>query len=785
MADIVVSTIADIQYLCEEFDISAEGTASRKRKVAYVIRTITHIFKDMKKTLLLMTAAALLAAGCSQEKKDSDVLRAEELMKKMTLAEKIGQLNQLVPNNSVVTGPDGSPVNVKDVIKSGMCGSMLNVKTPEGIIEYQKLAVDSTRLGIPILFGHDIIHGARTGFPENLGISCSWDPQLTQEVARISAAEAASFGIAWTFSPMCDIAIDPRWGRVSEGSGEDAYLSGVLSAAMVRGYQGYDLSAPGTILSCVKHFAAYGAAEAGRDYNTVDMSEMMFRDRHLPSYKAAIDAGSLSVMSSFNDFDGIPASASKWLLTDILRGELGFKGFVVSDYCAINEMINHRVAAGKKEAAELSLNAGLNMDMVDGDYYKFAEELVNEGRVSEQQIDRLCKEILTVKFKLGLFDDPFRYGGEGRWEKETMLPEYLETARKVARSSMVLLKNEGNVLPLSGKEKIALIGPAADNSKDMIGAWSAFVEGDKAVSFYDGLKERFPKVVCEEGCGFFDPVKGGVAKAVAAAKSSDVVLMALGLPNTYSGEATSMANIDLPDAQKELFKAVKATGKPVVILLVTGRPMTIARETEEADGLLVTWHPGTMAGTALADVISGDYNPSGRLTMTFPLCLGQVPIHYNAKTTGRPRRSPSNNGKYLSRYMRTPNEPLFAFGEGLSYTQFSYSGLEVLNPEVKEGENVKVKVQVSNTGLRDGEETVQMYLRDVVASHTRPERELKGFSKIALKAGETKEVEFEITPESRSFFRADNVWGEEAGDFEIFIGHDSHASLKGGFKVVK
>lgn len=747
--------------------------------------SLTHIYKDMKKTLLLMTAAALLAAGCSQEKKDADELRAEELMKKMTLAEKIGQLNQLVPNNSVVTGPDGSPVNVKDVIKSGMCGSMLNVKTPEDIIEYQRLAVDSTRLGIPILFGHDVIHGARTGFPENLGISCSWDPQLTEEVARISAAEAASFGIAWTFSPMCDIAIDPRWGRVSEGSGEDAYLSGVLSAAMVRGYQGDDLSAPGTILSCVKHFAAYGAAEAGRDYNTVDMSEMMFRDRHLPSYKAAIDAGSLSVMSSFNDFDGIPASASKWLLTDILRGELGFRGFVVSDYCAINEMINHRVAAGKKEAAELSLNAGLNMDMVDGDYYKFAEELVKEGRVSEKQIDRLCREILTVKFKLGLFDDPFRYGGEGRWDAETMLPEYLETARKVARSSMVLLKNEGDVLPLKGDERIALIGPAADNSKDMIGAWSAFVEGDKAISFYDGLKARFPKVFCEKGCGFFEPVKGGVAKAVAAAKSSDVVLLALGLPNTYSGEATSMANIDLPDAQKELFKAVKATGKPVVILLVTGRPMTIARETEEADGLLVTWHPGTMAGPALADILSGDYNPSGRLTMTFPLCLGQVPIHYNAKTTGRPRRSPSNNAKYLSRYMSTPNEPLFAFGEGLSYTQFSYSGLEILNPEVKEGESVKVKVQVSNTGLRDGEETVQMYLRDVVASRTRPERELKGFSKIALKAGETKTVEFEITPESRSFFRADNVWGEEAGDFEVFIGHDSHASLKGGFKVVK
>ena len=740
----------------------------------------------MKKTLLLMTAAVTIMTGCT-EKRDVNEVRAEKLMAKMTLAEKIGQLSQFVPNNSIVTGPDGSPVNVKDVIKEGMCGSMLNVRTPEALIEYQKLAIDSSRLGIPILFGHDIIHGARTTFPENIGISCSWDPEMAEEVARISAAEAAAFGIAWTFSPMCDVAIDPRWGRVSEGSGEDPYLSGELSAAMVRGYQGDDLSAGNTILACVKHFAAYSGAEAGRDYNTVDMSEMMFRERHLPSYKAALDAGALSVMSSFNDFDGIPASGNKWLLTDLLRGELGFKGFVVSDYCSINEMINHRVVADKKGAAELALNAGLNMDMVDGDYYKFAEELVKEGRVREAQIDRLCKEVLTVKFKLGLFDDPFRYGGEGRWEKETWLPEYLETARKVARSSMVLLKNEEGILPLKGGEKIALIGPAADSRSEMTGTWVGFADYKKPVSFLEGLKVRFPHndISCEKGCDFFDPIEGGVAKAVAAARMSDVVLMTLGLPNAYSGEAASMANIDIPAAQKELFKAVKATGKPIVILLVTGRPMTIAEETEAADGLLVTWHPGIMGGTALADIVSGDYNPSGRLTMTFPLCLGQVPIHYNAKSTGRPRRTPTNNAKYVSRYMRTPNEPLFAFGEGLSYTEFAYSELEVLNPEAKLGETVKVRVKVSNIGTRDGEEVAQLYIRDVVGSRTRPDRELKGFKKIALKAGESATVDFDITPEARSFFRADNVWGEEAGDFDVFVGHDSHASLADKFTVAK
>lgn len=736
----------------------------------------------MKKTLLILTALAL-CAGCKE--KDANDARVDKLMAKMTLAEKIGQLNQFVPTNADVTGPDGSPVDVKRVIKEGRCGSLLNVWKPEEIIEYQRLAVDSSRLGIPILFGHDIIHGARTGFPENLGISCSWDTEAAEKVARVSAAEASAFGLAWTFSPMCDVSAEPRWGRVSEGSGEDPYLSGQMSAAMVRGYQGDDLSAGNTILSCVKHFAAYGAPEAGRDYNTVDMSEMMFRDRYLPSYKAAIEAGALSVMSSFNDFDGIPVSGNKWLLTDILRNELGFKGFVVSDYNAINEMVKHRVAADGKEAAELALNAGLNMDMVDGDYYKYAEELVKEGRVSEKQIDRLCREVLNIKSKLGLLDDPFRYGGEGRWDKETCLPEYMEASRKVARSSMVLLKNQNDILPLKENARIALIGPAADSRSEMLGTWNAFVSSKNAVSFFEGLKARFSNVVCERGCDFFSPIDGGIAKAVAAARNSDVVLITLGLPNSCSGEAASLTDIDIPAAQKSLFNAVKSTGKPVVILLVTGRPMTIAPETQAADGLLVTWHPGSMGGAALADVLSGDYNPSGRLSITFPLCLGQIPIHYNYKSTGRPHLNPDSDAKYLSRYLRTPNEPLFAFGEGLSYTDFSYSDLEVSSQEVKLGANVQVNVKVTNTGSRGGEEVVQLYLKDVVGSRTRPVRELKGFKKIYLEAGASAVVTFEITPESRSFFRADKQWGEEPGDFEVFAGHDSNASLKCGFKVVE
>ena len=742
-------------------------------------------FQDMKiyrgKTLFLVGLVCFIS-GCA-ERKDSDESRAEELMSKMTLAEKIGQLCQFVPANAVVTGPDGSPVDTRSVIKKGMCGSMLNIWNPDELIEYQKLAVDSSRLGIPILFGHDLIHGTRTGFPENLGISCTWSPELAEKVARISAAEATAFGIAWTFSPMCDISYDPRWGRVSEGSGEDPYLSGQLSAAMVRGYQGDDLSSESTILSCVKHFAAYGGVEAGRDYNTVDMSEMMFRDCYLPSYKAALEAGALSVMSSFNDFDGIPASGNRHLLTELLREELGFNGFVVSDYNSVKELINHGVAADGKAAAELALNAGLNMDMSSGLYYEYAEELVKEGRVSEKQIDRLCKEILTVKFKLGLFDDPFRYGGKGRWDNETCLPEYLESSREVARSSMVLLKNKNGILPLDADMRIALIGPAADSRSEMTGTWSAFVHPYKTVSFFEGLRERFSNVVCEKGCDFFDHIDGGISRAVAAARKSDIVLMTLGLPNTYSGEAASMTDISLPAVQKELFETVKSTGKPIVILLITGRPMTISDESESADGLLVTWHPGTMGGTALADVLSGDYNPSGRLTMTFPRCVGQIPIHYAYKNTGRPQVSPNSEARYVSHYIDAPNEPLFAFGEGLSYTEFTYSDLEIVNPDAALGETVNVRVKVTNSGERDGEEVVQLYLRDMIGSRTRPMRELKGFRKMCIEAGESVVAEFSITPEARSFFRADGTWGEEAGDFEVFLGHDSKADLKGSFKI--
>lgn len=733
-------------------------------------------------SLLAMPASAAVAAN---GKTDKEIMRrVDALMKKMTLREKIGQLTQLRLERGEITGPAGQSMNLEDFIKDGCCGSILSVSSPDDIMYYQRMAVDSSRLGIPLLFGRDIIHGCHIIFPENLGVSASWDLEAVEQLARVSAQEAASVGLAWTFSPMCDISADPRWGRVSEGSGEDPYLGAAIARAMVRGYQGDDLADPNTILACVKHFAAYGAPQGGRDYNTVDMSERMFRDRYLPPYRAAIEEGAVTVMSSFNDFDAIPVSGNKWLMRTVLRDELGFEGFVVSDYNAIHEMVAHGIAADGKEAAALAFDAHINMNMVDCDYIKYGEELVREKRVSEKTIDELCRAILVAKFRLGLFDDPYRYGN-GRYKTELYRPENMEIARDVTRKSMVLLRNENGLLPLKGNERIALIGPFGDSGHEMLGAWSASGDGKRTITFFKGLQERFgsDNVVCVEGCKPLKAIKGGIDAAVAAANGADVVLLTLGLPNSCSGEAASLTSIEIPQPQLELLDAVVATGKPVAILLVTGRPMDITDEVAKVDAVLVTWHAGTMAGAALADVVSGDFNPSGRLTMTFPLTIGQVPIHYSMKSTGRPMPSPDAREKYLSRYKFTPNEPLYCFGYGLSYTTFDYSDLKVLTPEVALGEPVRVSVKVTNSGKRDGDEVVQLYLRDLVASTTRPVRELKGFRKVSLKAGESKVVEFTIQPEDMAFCRADMKFAQEPGDFHVWIGHDSNADLQGGFTV--
>lgn len=742
----------------------------------------------MNRICFLLTAM-LLACGCCGRSEAEKF--ADDLIGRMTLREKIGQMSQFVTNTGVVTGPEGEPMDITALVKAGEVGSVLNVRTPEEIEALQRLAVDSSRLGIPILFGHDIIHGCKVIFPINLASSCSWNVDAVRESARLAAYEASAMGIAWTFSPMCDVSADPRWGRVSEGSGEDPYLGSALSAAMVEGYQGKDLADSSTILACVKHFAAYGVPEAGRDYNTVDMSERMFRDRYLPPYISALNAGAATAMTSFNDYEAIPASGNRWLLKDLLRDELGFKGFVVSDYRAVTEMIAHGVAADAKEAAGLALSAWLDMEMVSGSYLNHAEALIEEGVISEKDIDRMCRNILVAKYNLGLFDDPFRYGGAERFYRSIYKKETLDLARKVAQESMVLLKNEDDLLPLDSGEKIALIGPFVSAPRAMLGSWTAFRDYDSTVVIKDGFDRRFPgRVTVTEGCAPFTDIDGGIAQAVRAARKADVAVLTLGYPGELSGEATSMTSVELPDCQKRLLSAVKATGRPVVALLTTGRPMALESVIEDIDALLVVWHPGTEGGNAIADVVSGDVSPSGHLTMCFPRCDGQIPIRYNSKNTGRPLTVAHPNPEkpwtryYKSCYLNTPNTPLYPFGHGLSYTTFEFDSLTVVNPQASVGEDVVVRVRVRNTGNRDGATVAQLYMRDLVASTTRPVRELKGFERIFLKSGESAELEFVLTPEDMAFCRADMKFAQEPGDFKVWVGESCTAPLEARFTVL-
>ena len=742
----------------------------------------------MKKYCSILLLFITICNSCVQRTEAEKF--ADELISKMTLREKVGQMSQFITSTGVVTGPDGEKMNIEQLVKAGEVGSILNITTPEEIERMQRLAVDSTRLGIPILFGHDIIHGCKVIFPINLACACTWDTESVKESARIAAAEAAAMGVAWTFSPMCDVSADPRWGRVSEGSGEDPYLGAKMSAAMVEGYQGKDLADSSTILACVKHFVAYGAPEAGREYNTVDMSERMFRDRYLPPYKAAIEAGAGTVMTAFNDFDAIPVSGNKKILKDLLRGELGFDGFVVSDYNAVREMLKHGVAKDDKEAAYKALSSYLDMEMVSGTYLNNVEELVKDGLISEDMIDQMCRNILVAKYNLGLFEDPFRYGGADRFYNSIYKEEDLEFSRAVARESMVLLKNEDKALPLKGTERIALIGPYISCGEAMLGSWIAFGEEDRAMTIEQGFKNRFPgKVTAVKGCDPYQHLNGGVAEAVRAARNADVAVLTLGLSGNVSGESGSLTTVEIPDVQKELLAAVEATGKPVIVLLVTGRAMALESIENLTDAILVVWHPGTMGGMAVADLVSGDFTPSGHLTMSFPRCDGQIPIRYNHKNTGRPTKrvapAPTHKFKkpYSSCYMFTPNTPLYPFGYGLSYTEFMYDQLEVVTPEVALGENVIIRARVTNIGDRDGATVAQLYMRDLVASTTRPVRELKGFNRLELKAGESAIVEFVLTAQDMAFCREDMEYAQEPGDFKVWVGDSSDASLEGNFTV--
>ena len=735
----------------------------------------------MNKFLPLAAISLVLAVSCGgparKEVRSSD--RVESLLSKMTLDEKVGQL-VLFTSDWSVTGPSMRQGYIDD-IRAGRCGNIFNAYTAEYTRKLQEIAVNETRLGIPLLFGYDVIHGFRTVFPINLGISASWDIDAVEESARIAAREAAAAGLHWTFSPMCDICVEPRWGRVSEGAGEDPLLGSRISAAMTRGYQGGDLSDPSTVLACIKHYAAYGAPQAGRDYNTVDMSERWLREFYLPPYKAAVDAGALSVMASFNELDGVPATANYHLMQEILRDEWGFQGFVVTDYTGINEMVCHGYAADEADAGRLAINAGIDMDMQSAAFFNYLKEQVESGAVSRKTLDRAVRRVLNVKEALGLFDDPFRYCSEEREASETLTGENKAFARKLASESMVLLKNDG-VLPLVKGEKVAVIGSLAASRDDLLGTWRAAGEVDKVpASILDAIREYngAANVVYAEGCKEQGDDRSGFAAALAAAKRAKKVVMVIGENCHWSGEAASRSDIRIPGVQSELLEKIAATGKPVAVVLLNGRPLDLSAESETAGAILEAWYPGTMGGYAAADVLYGEYNPSGKLSITFPRNLGQVPVYHYAKNTGRPYVHPE--AKYESRYLDVPNEPLYAFGHGLSYTSFDYSDITLSAPSFAGDGSLTASVTVTNTGAVAGTETVQLYIRDLVGSVTRPVKQLKDFTRVTLGPGASETVSFTIGKETLSFWRQDMTFGPEAGDFKLFIGGASDAVKEAEF----
>ena len=724
-----------------------------------------------------------------------------DLMSKMTLAEKIGQMN-LPAIGFDVTGPIISQ-DVEGKIKRGLVGGVFNTFTPDAVRKLQEVAVNETRMKIPLLFGYDVIHGHRTIFPINLGMAATWNTGLVEKTARAAGEEASADGLNWVFSPMVDIARDPRWGRVSEGAGEDPYLGSLMAIAMVQGYQTNDLSLNSTVMACVKHFALYGAAEAGRDYNSVDMSKVKMFNEYLPPYKAAVDAGVGSVMTSFNDVDGVPASGNKWLLTDLLRKQWGFKGVIVSDYTSINEMVNHGMGDDKK-VTELALNAGMDMDMVGEEFLRFAAELVKEGKGSEQQINDACRKILEAKYKLGLFEDPYRYVNKERNRQQMMSADKLALSKQAAIESMVLLKNDQNVLPLQAGKKIAFIGPLVKDKRNLIGSWSGAGDYKQAISLWEALQKRNSSNMFSFSLGtnliddkaLMDKLnphdaqltldqkspKELIDDAVKLANESDVIVAVLGEAFGMSGEAASRSNISLLPNQQMLLRALKTTGKPIVLVLMNGRPLTLSWEDENMDAILETWFGGTMAGSAIADVLFGEANPSGKITMTFPRNVGQIPIYYNHKNTGRPLNV---NQKYTSKYLDVPNSPLYPFGYGLSYTHFTLGNVVLSNSVLRKGQGITASITLTNAGTRKGKETVQLYLRDMVGSITRPVKELKGFQQVTLNPGETKTVTFNISVEDCKFYNGDLVYGYEPGKFKVFIGKSSEDVKEGEFELVE
>ncbi|WP_179021997.1 beta-glucosidase BglX [Winogradskyella forsetii] len=777
------------------------------------------MIKNFNVKLISTVIIVFIFTSCKTESKSNSnsdrnpfEAQVDSILGLMTIEEKIGQLN--LPVSGDITTGLGKSSDVGKKVQEGKVGGMFNIKSVEKIRAVQKIAVEESRLGIPLLFGMDVIHGYETTFPIPLGLSSTWDMELIEKTARMAATEASADGINWTFSPMVDISRDPRWGRVSEGNGEDPYLGSRIAEAMVKGYQQDDLSQNNTLMACVKHFALYGAPEAGRDYNTVDMSKIRMYNEYLEPYKAAVDAGVGSVMASFNEIDGVPATGNKWLLTDLLRDDWGFNGFVVTDYTGIWEMMAHGMG-DEEDVVALALNAGIDMDMA-GDspsasaaFIKSLKSALDKDMVAIDDIDTAVKRMLTAKYELGLFEDPYKYLDNDRAKSEVFTDENRAFARKVGAESAVLLKNENNLLPLKKEGTIALIGPLANNAVNMAGTWSVATQQEKSNPFLAGLKTvvgdkatilyakgsnvdydlDFEKRVTMFGKDIprdDRTDKQLLDEALAIANKSDVIIAAIGESAELSGESSSVTNLQIPQVQKDLLNALLKTGKPVVLVLFTGRPLAIVDENENVPAILNVWFPGSEAGLAISDVLFGDVNPSGKLTATFPMNVGQVPIFYNHKNTGRPLNNKEGKfEKFKSNYLDVRNEPLYPFGYGLSYTTFDYSNFKLDRTAINFDGQITVSVDVTNSGDYDGKEVVQLYIRDVVGTVTRPVKELKSFKKVHIPKGETKTITFNITIEDLKFYNSDLDFVAEPGKFHVFMGTDSTTEMMKEFELTK
>lgn len=775
-----------------------------------LLRLITHTNDIMKRLVTLLLLAVLFNVALAQQKKTISPAQQKmntfinTLMAKMTVDEKIGQLN-LVTGGEATTGAAVS-TDVEAKIAKGNVGGIFSLTTPQKIRKAQEIAMKS-RLKIPLIFGQDVIHGYKTTFPIPLALAASWDLPLIEQSARIAAVEASADGLNWTFSPMVDIARDARWGRIAEGSGEDTYLGSQIAKVMVKGYQGDDLSRNNTILACVKHFALYGASEAGRDYNTTDMSLDRMYNEYLPPYKAALDAGAGSIMASFNDINGVPATANKWLLTDVLRKQWGFKGFVVSDYTGVSELVNHGLG-DLKTVSSLALKAGNDMDMVSEGFLTTLKKSLQEGKVSIAEINQACRLILEAKYKLGLFEDPFRYCSEERAKTEILTEANIKFAREAATKTFVLLKNENQTLPLKRSGTIAVIGPLANTRSNMPGTWSVNADLAKVPTLLEGLAEvagKDVKIIHAIGSNLIAdanqqtwatahgrdiprdnrPEEEIIAEAVKTANKADVVVAALGEASEMSGESSSRADIGIPETQKKLLAALLKTGKPVVLVLFAGRPMTLKWESENVPAILNVWFGGIEATRAIGDVLFGDVNPSGKLTVTFPQHVGQVPLYYSHKNTGRPLAEQNWFFRFRTNYLDVSNDPLYPFGFGLSYTTFDYSNFKLSSSTLKAGQKLTAYVTLTNTGKVAGEEVVQLYIRDVVGSSTRPVKELKGFQKVKLQPGESKVMTFQLGEEDLKFYNSNLKFVAEPGEFKVFVGPNVRDVKETSFTLTK